>query len=378
MVSDKIRVLHVLGRMNPGGVETWLMHVLRHIDRQKFQMDFCTLSGQPGTYDQEIEALGSEVIPCRLGRDLPSFARRFRRILREGGYDVVHSHVHHFSGAILRWAHAERVPIRIAHSHNTSDGKPSSWSRRIYRVWMVSWIQRYITDGLACSKDAAAALFGDGWGTDDRFRVLYCGIDLGPFETPFNRSEVRRELGLPADAPVVGHVGRFNPQKNHPFLLQVAAAVIKVWPEVHFLLVGDGPLRPEIEAQARQLGLSERVHFAGIRQDVPRLMCACMDVFLFPSLWEGLGLVIVEAQAAGLSVVAAESVPREVGVVPGLIQYLPLSIGPERWAQELLALLARPRPDRTQALRYVAKSSFSIEKSVSPLADLYRKAHPRA
>ena len=367
----KIKILHVVGTMNPGGVETWLMHVLRHIDRQKFQLDFCTLSGKPGTYDPEIEALGSKVIPCRLGRNLPSFARRFRRILREGRYDVVHSHVHHFSGAILRWAHAERVHIRIAHSHNTSDGKPSSWSRRIYRMWMVSWIQRYITDGLACSKDAAAALFGDGWGSDRRFRVLHYGINLRPFEAPFNRSEVRRELGIPADAPVVGHVGRFNPQKNHPFLLQVAAAVIKVWPEVHFLLVGDGPLRPEIEAQARQLGLSERVHFAGIRRDVPRLMLSCMDAFVFPSLWEGLPITLIEVQAAGLPCLVSDTITREVAVLPERLQYLPLSAGAGEWATRALHALDSGPGRGDIALKTVAQSDFCIERSLSTLLEIY-------
>lgn len=372
MVSDRIRVLHVLGRMDPGGVETWLMHVLRHIDRQKFQMDFCTLSGQPGLFDREIETLGSKVIPCRLGRNPFLFARRFRRILREGRYDVVHSHVHHFSGAILRWVHAERVPIRIAHSHNTSDGKPSSRSRRIYRMWMVSWIQRYITHGLACSKEAAAALFGDGWGTDDRFRVLYYGIDLGPFEAPFNRSEVRRELGIPADAPVVGHVGRFNPQKNHSFLLQVAAAVAEIRPQVHFLFVGDGPLRPEIEAQARDLGLSDRVHFAGIQRDVPRLMRGCMDVFLMPSLFEGLPLVLLEAQAAGLPCVLSDVIAESADVVRPLLRRLSLSQPASAWGEAVLtARTAAEVITPAEALAMIKQSPFNIISSAKALERVY-------
>lgn len=370
-LARPIRILQVPGAMNPGGTETWLMHVLRHIDRNKFRLDFCTLTGQPGLFDPEIEELGSKVINCRLGCNPLSFARRFRRLLRQGSYDVVHSHVHLFSGAILRWAEAEGVPLRIAHSHTTSDGKPTSLRRRVYRRHMKSWIRRYATHGLAASQETAVVLFGEGWQEDWRFRVLHCGIDLRPFAAPVDRSAARRELGLPADALVVGHVGSFRPAKNHRFLLRIAAALLRVCPDVHFLLVGDGPLRPQIEAQTRQLGLSERVHFAGIRQDVPYLMRACMDVFLFPSLWEGLALVIVEAQAAGLPIVSADAVTRDIELVPGLIEFLPLSCAPEQWAQKLLVFLVQPKPDHTQALRCVVESPFSIECSVRNLADVY-------
>lgn len=374
MAEKPIRVLHVLGRMNPGGIETWLMHVLRHIDRQKFQMDFCTLSGQPGTHDPEIEALGCKVIPRRLGRNPLPFARRFRRILREGRYDVVHSHVHHFSGAILRWAHAERVPTRIAHSHTTSDGRPTSLWRRVYRRHMKSWIRRYATHGLAASQEAAVVLFGEGWQEDGRFRVLHCGIDLRPFEAPFNRSEVRCELDIPVDAPVVGHVGSFRPPKNHHFLLQIAAAINKLRSEVHFLLVGDGPLRPQIEAQTRQLGLSERVHFAGIRRDVPRLMLSCMDAFVFPSLWEGLPITLIEVQAAGLRCLVSDTVNREVAVLPDSLQYLSLSAGPSEWAARLLQALDRGRISSEIAFKSVAESDFCIEQSLSTLREIYCRA----
>ena len=371
-MSDRIRVLHVLGRMNPGGVQTWLMHVLRHIDRQKFQMDFCTLSGQPGTYDSEIEALGSEVIPCRLGRNPLAFARCFRRLLCEGRYAVVHSHVLYFSGAILRWAHAEGVPVRIAHSHNTSDGKPNTQVRQLYRRWMAYWIRKHASHGLAASWEAAVALFGPDWQGDGRFRVLHCGVDLHPFAAPLDPNEIRHELGIPADAPVIGHVGSFDLQKNHNFILQVAAAVIKIRPEVHFLLIGDGPLRPEIEAQACDRGLSDRVHFAGIQRDVPRLMHACMDVFLMPSLFEGLGLVLVEAQAAGLPCVLSDVIPESADVVRLLVRRLSLSQPASAWAEAVLAAQAAEAViTPPEALAIVEQSPFNIISSAKALERVY-------
>jgi glycosyltransferase involved in cell wall biosynthesis len=251
MTQRQIRILHMLGTMNPGGVETWLMHALRNIDRNTFHMDFCTFGTEAGLYAGEADELGSIVLRCSKSANLWSFRRRFRRILREGSYQIAHSHVHLFSGALLRWAKAEGVPIRIAHSHNTSDGRPNTGMRRFYRRLMKSWIDRYATHGLAASSAAAVALFRENWQADGRFRVLHCGIDLHPFQEPVDRRKVLKELGIPADALVVGHVGRFDPQKNHRFLLDVARETLKRRPDVHFLLVCDGPLRVEIEALAR-------------------------------------------------------------------------------------------------------------------------------
>jgi glycosyltransferase involved in cell wall biosynthesis len=338
--KEKIRVLHVLGALNPGGVETWLMNVLRHIDRGRFQLDFCLFGREKGMYAGEAEELGSRVIHCPIQPHPWSLGRRFRRVLREGKYNVVHSHVHHFSGAVLRWAHAERVPMRIAHSHNSYDGQPNTPARKLYRGLMKRWVEKYATHGLAASGAAGDALFGAGWRDDSSRRVLYCGIDLAPFKVPVDRAEVRAEFGIPANAPVVGHVGRFDPQKNHKFLLEIAREVIRQRPDVHFLLVGDGPLRPEIEARVRELGLAANVHFAGVRRDVPRLMLGAMDIFLFPSLWEGLPVTIVEAQAAGLRVILADAITKEVAIIAGATRFVATSQPAPTWAQFVLEALA--------------------------------------
>lgn len=376
MAERQVRVLHVLGRMNPGGLETSLLHLVRNIDRQKFQLDFCTLSGQPGRYDSQVEALGFKVIPCRLGRNPLAFARRFRRLLREGAYDVVHSHVHHFSGAVLRWAYAEGIPTRITHSRNTEDGKPQTPQRRLYRYLMRSWIRRYATHGLAVSDAAAAGLFGDAWRADGRYRVLYSGIDLSAFESPTDHTKVRRDLGIAVGAPVVGHVGRFNLQKNHRFLLQIAVAFLKLRPQAHFLLVGNGPLRPEIERQTHKLGIHKHVHFLGIRDDIPQLLRGGMDVFLFPSFYEGLPRVLIEAQAAGLRCLVSSKVTEEVAVVPGSVLFADLSAGLELWATQLDQLLRIGRVPENTALEKMKESPFSIRTSTETLCELYRTALP--
>jgi len=372
METRPVKVLQVIGSMDYGGVETWLMHVWRHIDRTKFQFDFCYTKPQPGAYAPEIEGLGGRMVACRLNQRNPfGFARRFRALLRAGQYGVVHSHVHHFSGFVLRLARGEAVPVRIAHSHNTSDGKASTPPRLLYRALMCHWIRRYATHGLAVSAEAAAALFGPNWQSDPRFRVLYCGIDLEPFRQEVSREAVRQELGIPKDAPVVGHVGRFAPQKNHAFLLEIAAEVIKRRPEVYFLLVGDGPLRPQMEAMARDLGIEKNVIFAGVRADVPRLMLGAMDAFLLPSLWEGLPVSLLEAQTAGLRCVCSDAVPPEAAVVPDVVRYVRLSAGAGEWAAVVLRTLEYGRLREAGALEVIAKGDFNVQKSCQDLIGLY-------
>jgi len=372
MSTKTVRVLHIIGAMDYGGIETWLMHVLRHINRTKFQFDFCYTKPEPGAYALEIEALGGRMVACLLKKSNPlSFARRFRSVLREGRYDVVHSHVHHFSGFVVRLAHQEQVPVRIAHCHNTSDGKGSGPSRILYHALMKHWIRKYATHGLAASQDAARALFGPNWQSDPRFRVLHCGIDLEPFRQEVSREPVRQELGIPLDAPVVGHVGRFVPQKNHTFLLEIAAEVVKLRTEVRFLLVGDGPLRPQIQAMARDLGIEKNVIFTGARPDVPRLMLGAMDLFVFPSLWEGLGIVLVEAQAAGLRCVCSDAVPPEAAVVPDVVRYVRLSAGAGEWAAVVLRTLEYGRVRGAGALELIAKGDFNVQKSCQDLIGLY-------
>jgi glycosyltransferase involved in cell wall biosynthesis len=371
MGQRQYRILHVLGSMNPGGVEAWLLQMLKHIERDHFQFDFCLCGTEAGLYAAEVERLGGKILRCPKGANLWSFRRRFRRTLREGNYDVVHSHVHFFSGALLHWAKAEGVPIRIAHSHNSHDGRSDSRARRFYRTLMKSCISRCATQGLAVSELAAAELFGENWRAESRFQILHHGLDLHPFQESFDRREVRSELGIPSDAPVIGHVGRFDEQKNHRFLLEVAHRLLKTRPDIHFLLIGDGPLRPEIEARVRELGLSREIHFVGVRTDVPRLMLAAMDLYLFPSLYEGLGLCLLEAQAAGLRCLVSDTVPKEVVRVPESIEFLPLTASKDYWVTKIILGLDAQRTEAVSILNGAVQSKFSTDRSLRHLRGLY-------
>jgi glycosyltransferase involved in cell wall biosynthesis len=373
MPPRRLRILHALGTMDPGGVETWLLNVLRYIDRDRLEFHFCTFGEKPGIFAGEIEKLGGRMIPCPWGINPWSFARRFRKILREGKYDVVHSHVTLFSGAVLRWAKSEDVPMRIAHSHTSQDDKFATPTRRFYRRIMKSWISNYATCGLGASTLAAADLFGANWEADRRFRILHYGIDLRPFAASILRNKVREELGIPPDVPVVGHVGRFIPAKNHSFLMKIAKEIQRRRPETHFLFVGDGPLKRRIESQARKLDFSGNMHFLGTRTDVPRLMLGGMDVFIFPSRWEGLPVALIEAQAAGLRCIVSESVADEVDILPEQIR-LSLSKSYAVWAEKTIEALTHGRIERESAVKAISQTDFCAQRSMSFLSDVYAMA----
>ncbi len=371
------RVLHVLGSLERGGLETWLLDLLEPLDRSEWQFDVCTIGPAPGRYAPLAQSRGSGVLRCPVGttRNIPalqSFASRLYQLLRAGRYHVVHSHVQWFSSLILAVARAARVPIRVAHSHNTWDEGGESWRRILYHAAASVLLEKTYTAGLACSSDAAAALFGRGWQGDPRNQVVPYGLN-GRLHAPDPNSALRGALGIDSSATVLGHVGRFDRQKNHDFLLETALAVRARQPAARLLLVGDGARRPEIQHRSEQLGLADTIVFAGLREDVPALMSSAMDAFLLPSLYEGLPLALLEAQAAGLRCLASARISREAAAVDGAVEFLPLEAGPEVWADHALDCCRRGRLSRDRARRSIEARGLTIERSLESLLSAYRR-----
>jgi glycosyltransferase involved in cell wall biosynthesis len=246
--------------------------------------------------------------------------------------------MHQFTGYVLFLAASMGVPMRLAHSRLDTRvlDRSASLPRKTYIRLMDFLVRRYATRGLAITESAAASLFSESWKDDPRWAMCPTGIDFDPFEGVVDRSTVRAELGIAQDAFVVGHVGRFAEQKNHRFLVEIAADVIRQEPRTVFLLVGDGALRPSIEAMVRLSGLSEHFLFTGNRRDVPRLMKGAMDCFVFPSFYEGLGRVAWEAQAAGLPCLLSDTIPDEARIAPSLLRRLSLATPARDWANALL------------------------------------------
>ena len=368
-----IRILHVVGGMNVGGVETWLMQVLRNIDRDRYRMDFLVHTDRPCVYDEEIRTFGSAIIPCLRPSNPALYAYNFLRILKQHGpYDVVHSHVHHFSGLVVWLARLAGVPNRVVHSHNDTSSLRASkkFLRERYLRGTEYLINECSTAGLACSRQAAEDLYGGGWEEDGRWRLLYCGIDLRPFQQPVDRLQIRKEFGLSEKEFVIGHVGRFDQQKNHNFLIDIFSEIAIQESRARLLLVGDGPLRKDMKKKVSQLGLEAKVFFAGLRSDVPRLMKGTMDAFVFPSLFEGLGLVLIEAQAAGLPCLITDSLPVEVDIVSNAIKRMDLASPPDQWATAILDL-RKNRLCKQEAIASLEKSKFNLTESICDLRNIY-------
>jgi len=370
-MTEKIRVLHVVGSMNRGGVETWLMHVLRNIDRERFQFDFLVHTSQPAAYDDEIRSLGGRIISCARPKIGKQYPQEFRRAVRTNGpFDVLHSHVHHFSGVTLSLGAALGIPVRIAHSHSDLSvaDRAGSHRRKTYLRATEVAIARSATLKLAASEQAAAALYGPNWRLDARCSFSTVGRSAA-FEGD-GGDATRMVLGLPEDAWVIGHWDVLIYQRTTR-LSWISPGGGEERRLCRFLLVGDGPLRPHIQHLAKTNGLDEQILFAGVRSDVPGIMQA-MDVFLFPSLWEGLGIVLIEAQAAGTPCVISDVIPPEATVIPELVDRLPLEASAEAWAEHLLSKRNQTVPVAPRAaLERIRESPFDIQRSVRQLGDHY-------
>ena len=343
-----LRVLHVVSAMNRGGIETWLMQVFRSQDPARVRNELMTFTAQASDYDAELRALGVTVWRCPPPGSPLAFVRCMFGAMRRGRFDVVHSHPHQFSGVVLLLARLAGIPGRIAHSHidTRAPDRSASLQRRLYLRLMTALLRLCATEGVAVSAPAAEALFGSDWQRQGRSRVLPLGLDLAAYAPPADadarRAATRASFGFGPDTVLVGHVGWFIPVKNHAFLMRVFAEVSSRHPAARLLLIGVGELAAEVQEQAERLGIRDRVVFAGSRGDVPELLRA-MDVFVFPSLAEGLGLALIEAQVSGLPCVLAEQLPAESRLPGAVLFAVPLAAGPEAWADAVTSAAASPR-----------------------------------
>ncbi len=360
-----IRVLQVVTHMERGGLESMIINYYRHIDREKVQFDFLVHRQEQASFDDEIESLGGRIY--RLPRLVP-WSKNYLSALNcffdeHPEYKVVHVHQDCLSSVILRGAAQHNVPVRIAHSHNANQDRNLKYP---IKLWYRRSIPQYATNLFACGRDA-----GDWMFSGAPYQIINNAIDAAAYTcNPAKRTEMRRQLGLTGEL-LVGHVGRFNPQKNHPFLLDIFATLLKEEPNAVLLLVGGGEDMPRMQTKAHALGIAEHVRFLGIRSDVADLMQA-IDVFVFPSLYEGLPVTMVEAQAAGLPCLISDKVPPECILTDGLVDILPLSADPETWAEKILEKRAVPRTDRRSE---IAAHGFDITTEAIKLQEFYINAY---
>lgn len=366
MEQNPIRIAHIMGKWLGGGVEAVVMNYYRHIDRDKIQFDFiCDDDSTNIPYD-EIEALSGKVILIPPYQKVFQYQKRLKKVLREGNYQIVHSHINALSIFPLRAAKRTGVPVRIAHSHSTTN--KVEWKKNLLKNALKPFSKVYATHYFACTKHAGRWLFGDESFDKGEVFILNNAIDISKFKyNPEIRTQKRAELGISDDILVIGHIGRFVQQKNHHYVIDVFNEVHKMNQKSILVLIGQGPLQVEMENKVKELGLVDSVKFLGQRKDVHEWYQA-FDVFLFPSIYEGLGMVAIEAQCAGCYCLASTEVP-SVAKVTDNIEFLSLEQVPSEWALRMLKRIGSK--ERISCDSEVKKKGYGIDVEVRKLEQYY-------
>lgn len=355
-----IRILHVVNDMHRAGLETMLMNYYRNIDRTKIQFDFLTHRPHKSDYDDEIISMGGKVYyaPRLYPQNYPKYFKWMKKFFREHPeYHIIHSHIDSMSYLPLLAAKKAGVPVRIAHSHNTSVDKDFKFFlKQLFRS-QITFVANYYC---ACGKEAGEFLFGS-----KSFTIIPNAIEVNSFLYQDEIRHLKRmELGL-TDEFTLGHVGRLSYQKNHKFLIEIFSKVCEKNSKAVLLLIGVGEKEEEIRAQIRKLGLDANVKFLGSRSDVNELYQA-MDLFIMPSFFEGIPVTGIEAQFAGLPCIFSTKVPEEVSFTDKC-RFLALEDSAEKWAKIILNTHNTPRIEGS----YIAENSWYNIKNAKYILEEY-------
>lgn len=355
--------MQIVTHMNRGGIETMLMNFYRKIDRNQIQFDFLTHRPYEGDYGEEIKQMGGKIYHLP---KLDPFSMSYKRTLHNfftehPEYQLIHVHQDCLSSVVLKVAYEHGIKVRIAHSHSSSQDKNLKYPIKLY---FKRFISKYATDLFACSDAAGKWMFN---GAD--FTVLNNAIDAEAYKYNKDvRGKMRSVFGIKPNEMLIGHIGRFSPPKNHDFLIDIFNEVQKQT-GAKLLLVGEGTLQEQIEKKVKELALDDKVIFAGLRSDVPALLQA-MDVFVFPSIYEGLPLSIIEAQASGLPCIISDKVPIECKKTD-LVYQLELSKDASEWAEKIVEISDTKRRDTFEEIK---AAGFDIMENTQKLLDFYLSA----
>jgi glycosyltransferase involved in cell wall biosynthesis len=353
--------------MNRAGIETLLMNIYRNLDREKIQFDFLVQTYKKNDYEDEIKKLGGRIYkikrlnvfkPHKFYNDLRKFFKNHNE------YEIVHSHINTFSKIVLKAAAKENIKVKIAHAHTSYAGfNLKMIIKYLYRLN----INKYADYKFACSYDAAKWVFGN----NKEYILFKNGIEYEKFlYNDKTRNKIRKELGLSNNDILIGHVGRFSKSKNHDFLIDAFKELQKKNDNSYLMLVGKGVLEDLIKEKVKRYNLTEKVSFMGVRNDVYKLMQA-MDVFAFPSTYEGLPIAVVEAQAASLPCLVSNNVSKEVVIDPNLIDYASLKDSPKKWAEKMMKLYKSNSNRKIIDITNLEKNGYNIKTNSKKLQDFY-------
>ena len=364
--DEPVCVAQIMGKWVGGGVESVVMNYYRYIDRTKIQFDFICDDDSTNIPYEEIEKLGGKVILIPPYQKVLKYHNKLKKILKEGHYKIVHSHINTLSVFSLFAAKCAGVPVRIAHSHSTTNKKEKK--KNLLKQVLRPFSKLFATDYMCCSELAGRWLFGDKEYDKENVYLLNNAIDLEKFKYNNDiRKKMRKSLDISDDTLVIGHVGRFVEQKNHRFLIDIFNEVYKQNNNSLLLLAGQGPLIDEIKNKVKSLKLEKNVKFLGQRSDIDKLYQA-FDVFLLPSLYEGLPVVGVEAQATGLLCELSNDMTKETKVLD-TTRFISLDDTAEEWANKILDDVNKHK--RIDSSKEMTDKNFNIKEEAKKLEDYY-------
>ena len=372
-VMEPVRVLNLFTIMNRGGAETMVMNYYRKINREKVQFDFLVHREEEGAYEQEIKELGGRIyrMPPMYPQNFSLYKKKIREFFEEHKeYKIIHSHMSELGYFALREAARQEIPVRICHAHNAPHG--FEW-KMIVRNYFKKRMMPYLTHMFMCGKESGDWLFGKE--NEDKFIQLNNAINAERFRYDRNiENNIRKKLNL-EDKLIIGHVGRFTREKNHKFMLDILKEIKKIKSNSVLIFVGNGELEDEIKNKARKMGIANEIRFLGVRSDVKYLMQA-MDIFLFPSFYEGLGIVLIEAQALGLESVVSENIPDEA-FITDLVHKVSLEKDASYWAKKIIDIYNNKK-NRKGRQEDIVKAGYDIVNTTKFLEEFYLESEEKA
>ena len=363
-MDNFIRILYVNGGlMNRGGIESYMMNYYHHFDRTKIQIDFIVHNaGGYGYYDDEIKRLGGRIFVLPQKSKHPfTYTHQLKSIFKKNDYKIIHTHMDAMGAWVLKVAKQCGIPIRIAHSHNTQHLSTNP-IKLFFLEQARKSINRYATHRMACSESAGKWLFGD-----KSFQIIHNAIDIDKYLfNPDTRKDIRKKWNINQNDFLIGHVGRFDTQKNHDFFINVFRQVHQICPQCKLILIGEGQLMQNVKTKVEQYNLKDSVIFAGSRNDA-NLFYNAFDLFILPSLFEGLGIVAIEAEVNGCTAFLSDRVPQEAKL-SDKVSYLPLNS--DIWKDNIVRLV-NINEKRQAALFDPYQSGYDINIEAKKLQDIY-------
>ncbi len=364
--NEPIKIFQLMGSYKGGGVEAVVMNFYRNIDRNKIQFTFVCDEDSTDIPYEEIEKLGGKIIIVSPYSKPFKYHSALKKALKEDDYKIIHSHISTMSVFSLFAAKCAGVPVRIAHSHSTTNKKEKK--KNLMKQILRPFSKVFATDYMCCSELAGRWLFGNKEYDKGNVYLLNNAIDLDKFKYNESlRKKKRKELGIKDDTLVIGHIGRFVAQKNHDFLIDIFNEIHKKNNNSILLLAGQGPLMEDIKNKVKELNLEDSVKFLGQRNDANELYQA-FDVFLLPSLYEGLPVVGVEAQAAGLLCYLSDDMTKETKVLD-ITKFMSLNNTPEEWANNILDDVKKYK--RIDTSKEMTAKNFNIKEEAKKLEEYY-------